>query len=267
MPRISLRNVVKRFGNQLVIARLSAEIENQELFVVVGPTGCGKTTLLRLVAGLLRPDSGEILFDGVRMNEVPPQARGVRMVFQGQDYALFPHLAIYQERHWSNLSFPLRLRGKAWDAIRERVGKVTRRMGIRSELFPRRPRDLSEGQKQRVALGKAVILPPQGPAPGRAPGAPRSSRAGQGTSGGPAATRGARYHHHLCDPRPSRGVSPCRPGGGDAGRTLRPSGHTPRDQETSRERIRRRVRRELPGNPPPRLFRVNPHCLTRCGGS
>jgi len=161
MPRISLRNVVKRFGNQLVIARLSAEIENQELFVVVGPTGCGKTTLLRLVAGLLRPDSGEILFDGIQMNEVPPQARGVRMVFQGQDYALFPHLTIYQERHWSNLSFPLRLRGKAWDAIRERVDKVTRRMGIRSELFPRRPRDLSEGQKQRVALGKAVILPPK----------------------------------------------------------------------------------------------------------
>ena len=161
MPKISLRNLEKRFGKTVAISGLSCEIQSGELFVVVGPTACGKTTLLRLIAGLLRPDRGEILFDGRRMNEVPPPQRGVRMVFQGQDYALFPHLAIYHERRWSNLSFPLKLRGKTWEAIREQVGKITGRMGIRKELFPRKPGELSEGQKQRVALGKAVVVPPQ----------------------------------------------------------------------------------------------------------
>lgn len=161
MPHISLCGLVKRFGREEVISHLSAEIEDRELFVVVGPTGCGKTTLLRLIAGLLKPDRGEILFDGVLMNDVPPRERRVRMVFQGQDYALFPHLAVYQERGWSNLSFPLRLQGKTWEAIRERVAKVTGHLGIGRELFPRRPRELSEGQKQRVAVGKAITLPPK----------------------------------------------------------------------------------------------------------
>ncbi|HAF70321.1 MAG: ABC transporter related protein [Acetothermia bacterium 64_32] len=161
MPRITLKGLEKRFGNTVAVQDLSCEIEDRELFVVVGPTACGKTTLLRLIAGLLRPDRGEILFDGERMNEVPPPQRGVRMVFQGQDYALFPHLAIYRERSWSNLSFPLRLRGGTWEAIRDRVGKVTQRMGIKRELFPRKPGQLSEGQKQRVALGKAMVLPPK----------------------------------------------------------------------------------------------------------
>ena len=88
MPRISLRKLVKRFGRELVISELSAEIEDRELFVVVGPTGCGKTTLLRLIAGLIKPDTGEILFDGVRVNELPPSERRVRMVFQGHDLSL-----------------------------------------------------------------------------------------------------------------------------------------------------------------------------------
>ena len=161
MPRISLRKLVKRFGREIVISELSAEIEDGELFVVVGPTGCGKTTLLRLIAGLIKPDAGEILFDGARVNELPPSERRVRMVFQGHDYALFPHLPVYRERRWSNLSFPLRLRGSTWEAIRERVGQVTARMGIRRGNSSRRPGALSEGQKQRVAVGKALVVPPQ----------------------------------------------------------------------------------------------------------
>jgi ABC-type sugar transport system ATPase subunit len=161
MPEIVLRSLVKRFGRTVAIDDLSARVEDREFFVVVGPTACGKTTLLRLIAGLIAPDRGEIMFDGAKMNEVPPDRRGVRMVFQGQDYALFPHLAVYQKRRWSNLSFPLRLRGEDVAKVAERVEGITRRLRIGQELFPRKPRTLSEGQKQRVALGKAMVLPPK----------------------------------------------------------------------------------------------------------
>lgn len=161
MPEIELREVTKRFGSTVAVDGLSARIATGEFFVVVGPTACGKTTLLRLVAGLLRPDRGEILFDGVRMNEVPPDRRGVRMVFQGQDYALYPHLAVYHPQRWSNLSFPLKVRKERVSRIQERVEKVTRRLGISAALFSRRPRELSEGEKQRVALGRATVLTPR----------------------------------------------------------------------------------------------------------
>ncbi len=161
MPRIEFRGLVKRFGRTVAIDGLSGAIEDREFFVVVGPTACGKTTLLRLIAGLIRPDSGEILFDGTVVNDLPPPARRVRMVFQGQDYALFPHLVVYDERRWSNLTFPLRLRIRAMREISERVRRVTQRLRIGSEVFPRRPGELSEGQKQRVAVGKAIVLPPR----------------------------------------------------------------------------------------------------------
>ena len=161
MPRIELRGLVKRFGRTVAIDHLSATIGDREFFVVVGPTACGKTTLLRLIAGLIRPDKGEILFDGVVVNDLPPPARRVRMVFQGQDYALFPHLVVCDERRWSNLTFPLRLRARALGEVSERVRQVARRLRIGRELFPRRPGELSEGQKQRVAVGKAIVLPPR----------------------------------------------------------------------------------------------------------
>lgn len=161
MPRIELRGLFKRFGKTVAIAGISAVIENGEFFVVVGPTGCGKTTLLRLIAGLIRPDRGEILFDGAVVNHLPPPARGVRMVFQGRDYALFPHFVVYDPRRWSNLSFPLRLRTKALGEINRRVRRIAGRLRIPRELFPRKPGELSEGQKQRVAVGKAIALPPK----------------------------------------------------------------------------------------------------------
>jgi ABC-type sugar transport system ATPase subunit len=161
MPRVELRGLEKRFGRTVAIDGLTATIEDREFFVVVGPTACGKTTLLRLIAGLLRPDRGEILFDGVVVNDLPPPARRVRMVFQGQDYALFPHLVVYDVRRWSNLTFPLRLRSRAMREISEHVRRVTQRLRIGREIFPRRPGELSEGQKQRVAVGKAIVLPPQ----------------------------------------------------------------------------------------------------------
>jgi multiple sugar transport system ATP-binding protein len=161
MPEILIQGVTKRFGSTIAVDSLTARIHDREFFVVVGPTGCGKTTLLRLLAGLINPDQGEILFDGVRMNGIPPRERGVRMVFQGQDYALYPHLEVYHPQRWSNLSFPLRLQGEKVTRIRERVHRVVQRLGIESNWFPRKPRELSEGQKQKVALGRATVLVPK----------------------------------------------------------------------------------------------------------
>lgn len=161
MPEIVLQGVTKRFGSTVAVNGLTARIFDREFFVVVGPTGCGKTTLLRLLAGLINPDQGEILFDGVRMNGVPPRERGVRMIFQGQDYALYPHLEVYSAERWSNLSFPLRLRGEKAKTIGERVQRVVQRLGILPDWFPRKPRELSEGQKQKVALGRATVLIPK----------------------------------------------------------------------------------------------------------
>lgn len=161
MPEIVLQGVTKRFGSTVAVEDLTTRICDHEFFVVVGPTGCGKTTLLRLLAGLINPDKGEILFDGVRMNGVPPRERGVRMVFQGQDYALYPHLDVYHADRWSNLSFPLRLQGEKAEGVRTRVQKVVQRLGIHPDWFPRKPRELSEGQKQKVALGRATVLTPK----------------------------------------------------------------------------------------------------------
>lgn len=161
MPEIVLQGVTKRFGPVRAVEDLTARILDRELFVVVGPTACGKTTLLRLLAGLIRPDHGQIYFDGVLVNDLPPRERGVRMVFQGQDYALYPHFEVYHPQRWSNLSFPLKLRRERVAQIQERVGRVVRRLGIPSHLFSRRPGELSEGQKQKVALGRATVLPPK----------------------------------------------------------------------------------------------------------
>lgn len=161
MPEIVLQGVTKRFGSVTAVEDLTARILDREFFVVVGPTGCGKTTLLKLLAGLLQPDQGKIYFDGTVVNGLPPRERGVRMVFQGQDYALYPHLEVYDPRRWSNLSFPLKLRGERASRIQARVEGVVRRLGIPPALFSRRPGELSAGQKQRVALGRAMVLPPK----------------------------------------------------------------------------------------------------------
>ncbi|MGQ9699814.1 MAG: ABC transporter ATP-binding protein [Candidatus Bipolaricaulaceae bacterium] len=161
MPEIVLQGVTKRFGSTVAVENLTVRIYHREFFVVVGPTGCGKTTFLRLLAGLINPDQGEILFDGVKMNGVPPRERGVRMVFQGQNYALYPHLEVYNAKRWSNLSFPLRLRREGTKKIEERVQRVVQRLGIDPDWFPRKPGELSEGQKQNVALGRASVLTPK----------------------------------------------------------------------------------------------------------
>jgi multiple sugar transport system ATP-binding protein len=153
VAQLSLKNVVKSFGPVEVIKGIDLEIEDREFCVFVGPSGCGKSTLLRLIAGLEEITAGEIFIDGRRVNDVPPDARGLAMVFQ--TYALYPHMSVRD-----NMAFALRLAGvpKA-----ERDAKVDRAAEL-LQLGPyldRRPKALSGGQRQRVAIGRAIVREPK----------------------------------------------------------------------------------------------------------
>lgn len=159
MAKLELRNVTKRFGDIIALDAVSFTVDEGEFFVVVGPNGSGKTTLLRVIAGLVEPDSGEVYIEGVKVNDLPPSQRGVRMVFQG--YALFPHMKVYDERRLANLNFPLKIRKFLKEEIVRVVSTVTRRVGIEKDLYPRMPDQLSAGQKQKVAVGRALTIAPK----------------------------------------------------------------------------------------------------------
>jgi multiple sugar transport system ATP-binding protein len=157
VSRIVLANLSKtfRFGAQSLVAlsNVSLAVTKGELLTLVGPSGSGKTTLLRLVAGLETPDQGRITFDERDVTQVPPEYRGVAMVFQS--HALFPHFTAAE-----NLGFGLRLRGIRRSEIQQRVGEMAELLGI-AACLGRRPAELSGGEKQRVALGRALIKRPQ----------------------------------------------------------------------------------------------------------
>jgi len=150
--KITLRDVRKRFGVASAVDGLSLEIRPGELVSLVGGSGCGKTTTLRMIAGFETPDGGEILFDGRVMNTVPPRKRGVGIVFQS--YALFPTMTVAD-----NIAFGLRVAHWPAARIRTRVGEMlelTRLGGLET----RYPNQLSGGQQQRVALARALARQP-----------------------------------------------------------------------------------------------------------
>jgi multiple sugar transport system ATP-binding protein len=120
--------------------------------VLLGPSGCGKTTLLRMIAGLEHPTSGQILIGGQVVNELPPRARKIAMVFQS--YALYPHMRVYD-----NIAFPLRAQGVPKDEIPKKVQWAAGLFGI-AHLLTRKPRQLSGGERQRVALARALVREP-----------------------------------------------------------------------------------------------------------
>jgi len=151
--RIDIDNVTKRFGALAAISGVTLEIQEGELFTLLGPSGCGKSTLLRSIAGFYHPDEGEIRFDGQRINEVPPNERGIGRVFQ--NFALWPHMTAFQ-----NISYGLRLRKIARAQITERVEKVLDTVKM-AGLGGRYPGQLSGGQQQRVALARALVLSPK----------------------------------------------------------------------------------------------------------
>jgi multiple sugar transport system ATP-binding protein len=152
MAAVSANRVRKRFDDVDAVDDISLEVRDGEFMVLLGPSGCGKTTFLRIVAGLERPTSGEIRIGGHVVNEVPPRARGVAMVFQS--YGLYPHLTV-----WNNIAFPLRTQGTRRAEIKPKVEWAARLLGI-DHLAQRRPRQLSGGERQRVALARALVREP-----------------------------------------------------------------------------------------------------------
>jgi multiple sugar transport system ATP-binding protein len=135
------------------VRELNLHIADGELVVFVGPSGCGKTSALRMVAGLEDITDGEVRVGGRVVNELPPKARDIAMIFQ--NYALYPHMNVYD-----NMAFGLKMRGLDRGEIRGRVEKAADVLGLR-EVLSKRPRHLSGGQRQRVAMGRAIVREPQ----------------------------------------------------------------------------------------------------------
>ena len=153
MAAISLKNVRKAFGTVEVVKGVSFEVAEGDFAVLVGPSGCGKSTLLRLIAGLETITSGDLYLDGQRTNDVPPDRRGIAMVFQS--YALYPHMTVAE-----NIGFSLDLKKTPKAQIAKEVGRVADLLQI-GDLLERRPAALSGGQRQRVAIGRAIIKQPR----------------------------------------------------------------------------------------------------------
>jgi multiple sugar transport system ATP-binding protein len=153
MAAVTIKGARKLFGPVEVLHSVDVDIADGEFVILVGPSGCGKTTLLRMIAGLEEISDGEILIDGRRVNDIPPKARDVAMVFQ--NYALYPHMTVSQ-----NMSFALRLAHANAAEIKARVTKAAQILGLEA-LLERYPRQLSGGQRQRVAMGRALVRDPQ----------------------------------------------------------------------------------------------------------
>jgi multiple sugar transport system ATP-binding protein len=153
MASVAISDVRKAFGALEVIHGVSVQIANGEFVVLVGPSGCGKSTLLRMIAGLENITAGEIRIGERVVNNLPPKARDVAMVFQ--NYALYPHMTVA-----ANMGFSLKLAGAPRADIDARVNRAAGILGLAS-LLERFPRQLSGGQRQRVAMGRAIVRDPQ----------------------------------------------------------------------------------------------------------
>jgi spermidine/putrescine transport system ATP-binding protein len=149
---LSLTGLVKRFGDEVAVDGLDLEIGEGEFFSLLGSSGCGKTTTLRIIAGFEEPDAGTILLDGRDLGQVPPHKRPVNTVFQS--YALFPFLDVHE-----NVAFGLRYQKATKQDVGRRVGAALELVQMGS-MSKRKPHQLSGGQQQRVALARALVLEP-----------------------------------------------------------------------------------------------------------
>ncbi|MEY4762668.1 MAG: hypothetical protein RLZZ200_2524 [Pseudomonadota bacterium] len=152
-PYIELDGIAKRFGEVTAVDGVSLGIRKGEIFCLLGASGCGKTTLLRILAGFEQPTAGRVLIDGQDMAGVPPYERPVNLMFQS--YALFPHMTVEK-----NIAFGLEQEGLPKDEIRRRVADILDIVHL-SEYGARRPHQLSGGQRQRVALARALVKRPK----------------------------------------------------------------------------------------------------------
>ena len=150
---IRLHGVSKAFDGETVLDHVSLDIHDKEFITLLGPSGCGKTTTLRIIGGFESPDTGDVFFDGKRVNDLPPYQRLVNTVFQ--KYALFPHLNVYE-----NVAFGLRLKKVPETEIKERVQEMLRMVNLKG-FERRRVTTLSGGQQQRVAIARALINHPR----------------------------------------------------------------------------------------------------------
>lgn len=155
MADVALQTITKRFGRVTALDAVSFEIKDGEFFVLLGPTGAGKTTALRIIAGLEKHESGSVLLDGVSADALSPADRDVAFVFQ--QYSLYPTMSVYD-----NLAFPLRspLRKTPEPDIKQRVTEVAEKLRI-THLIQRKTAHLSGGEMQRVSLGRALVRNPR----------------------------------------------------------------------------------------------------------
>jgi multiple sugar transport system ATP-binding protein len=153
MAAVAFKQVLKAYGKVKVIHGIEFGIADGEFVVLVGPSGCGKSTLLRMLAGLEEISGGEILIDGVVVNDLESKDRDIAMVFQS--YALYPHMTVRE-----NMGFSLRLRKADAGTTAERVDNAARILNL-EPLLDRYPRELSGGQRQRVAMGRAIVRDPK----------------------------------------------------------------------------------------------------------
>lgn len=151
MVTVEVNHLNKNFGKLQVLKDVNLKINDGELFVVIGPSGSGKSTLLRIIAGLESPDSGNVLFDGVDVTTIPPNRRGIGMVFQ--DYAIWPHMTVEQ-----NIKFVIK--NKKHEEEEEIVKDVLETVGLLSKR-KNRPSELSGGEMQRVAIARALAVKPR----------------------------------------------------------------------------------------------------------
>ena len=152
MAAVLTRDIVKKFGEVPAVNGISLTIPDGEFMVLLGPSGCGKTTYLRIICGLEQQTSGDLLIGGNVVNELPPRARGVAMMFQS--YGLYPHYTVR-----NNIAFPLKTQRVPREEIDKKVEWASNLLGI-ARLLDRKPRELSGGERQRVALARALVREP-----------------------------------------------------------------------------------------------------------
>jgi len=151
MVKVKIENVSKRFGEKIAVNNVNLEIKDKELACFVGPPGSGKTTLFRIVAGLEKPETGNVYFDDEKVTHLPPGERGVGFFFEM--LALFPNKTGFE-----NIAFPLRVRGIPENEVRKRVMEVAKLLKV-EHILDREPRTFSGGEMQRIALARAIVWP------------------------------------------------------------------------------------------------------------
>ncbi len=151
-PMVWLQDVTKHYGTVVALAEIDLEVRRSEFLTLLGPSGSGKTTILNLISGMVGPTAGRIWIDGQDITEMPPNKRGLGMVFQ--NYALMPHMTVFE-----NIAFPLRVRKLQSRVIKTKVSEVLELVRL-PEVARRKPSELSGGQQQRIAIARCLVYNP-----------------------------------------------------------------------------------------------------------